>query len=664
MLGEARLFDAATRVAAIDTVAVGTADGVTGHRERREITIDDDGKRLVEEFVITIENTRARPVEVVLREHLYRGQNWTLAYQTAAEPRKEGPQQISLRTRVPPSRQGQGPVRRGIHMAVIANVAGLTIHYGKRLAVDGLSFELAAGEIALLLGPNGAGKSTTLSAMAGAVVPTAGTIRSPARTSRPPRAARARKVGFADQPPALYEFFTVAEHVGFVAEARGSDAAAAAAVLADLGLVEDRPAPVPRAVVRHAPARRASPPRSSARSSSILLDETLNGLDPHASRSARAALRAAAERGAAILMSTHLLGVAERMCDRILVMDKGKLVADRRGDDLRDAARPGPVRRRGPLRLADRRRRPDVTSRELHPLVALHERRARTGGVLASPLVLAVLAGGALAGWVAWRSGTDPVAASRAWLAGALAAFALAFMRVPFHLYWRGDAALLAQLPIDGGPLFDAALWRCVRAAATTTLAVAIGALPLARISTELGAALVLRHLAIAGRARPDRRAADARGRDLGRVARRVSQTEAHRRPSASPRASIGERAARPTATQPPAPSTALLGALPGFASTVRDRRYLGDRARGSSAATPRSPRASSSARSPAPASLAILATRAARPARDGHDPARRLRARPPAPRDARDPPTDRARARDRARDRRRGAALTARTRA
>src|SRR6201992_3478676 len=74
----------------------------------------------------------------------------------------------------------------------------------------------------------------------------------------------------------------------------------------------------------------------------VLLDETLNGLDPHAVRSARATLRAAADRGAAILMSTHLLGVAERMCDRILLMDKGKLVADRRGDELADLLRQGP----------------------------------------------------------------------------------------------------------------------------------------------------------------------------------------------------------------------------------------------------------------------------------------------------------------------------------
>ncbi len=100
LLGEARLFDATTRVADVDTIAVGTARGVTGHRERRDWARDDDLRRFSEEFLITIDNTRPHPVDVVLREHLYRGQNWTLAYQSVSAV-KEGPQQIALRTTVP-----------------------------------------------------------------------------------------------------------------------------------------------------------------------------------------------------------------------------------------------------------------------------------------------------------------------------------------------------------------------------------------------------------------------------------------------------------------------------------------------------------------------------------------------------------------------------------
>ena len=96
---------------------------------------------------------------------------------------------------------------------MIAQVDQLTIHYGKRVAVDGLSLTLEAGEIVLMLGPNGAGKSTTLSAMAGAILPSGGAITIAGEDiAHAPRSAR-RKVGFADQPPALYEFFTVAERM-------------------------------------------------------------------------------------------------------------------------------------------------------------------------------------------------------------------------------------------------------------------------------------------------------------------------------------------------------------------------------------------------------------------------------------------------------------------
>jgi len=224
---------------------------------------------------------------------------------------------------------------------VIAQIDQLTIHYGKRVAVDGLSFVLEAGEIVLMLGPNGAGKSTTLSAMAGAILPSGGTIAIAGEDiATAPRSAR-RRIGFADQPPALYEFFTVAEHVGFVAQARGADPAAAATVLEQLGLarIMQRPCRELSFGMRQRVGLAAA---LVGPVELVLLDETLNGLDPHAVRSARATLRAAADRGAAILMSTHLLGVAERMCDRILLLDKGKLVADKRGPELERLLHNGP----------------------------------------------------------------------------------------------------------------------------------------------------------------------------------------------------------------------------------------------------------------------------------------------------------------------------------
>src|SRR5262245_8918308 len=109
-------------------------------------------------------------------------------------------------------------------------VEGLTVRYGRRVAVDGVSLGADAGEIVGLLGPNGAGKSTALLAIAGAVMPAAGQLTI---GSGPDARARAR-VGLADQPPTLYEFLTVEEHLAFVAETRGGGDVAP--IIAELGL--------------------------------------------------------------------------------------------------------------------------------------------------------------------------------------------------------------------------------------------------------------------------------------------------------------------------------------------------------------------------------------------------------------------------------------------
>jgi ABC-2 type transport system ATP-binding protein len=222
------------------------------------------------------------------------------------------------------------------------DVTDLTVHYGKRLAVDRLSLEVRRGEIVALLGPNGAGKSTALSAIAGAIAPSGGSIRLAGTSlAADPLGAR-RRTGFADQPPTLYEFFTVAEHLAFVGETRGdADRDRHRALLARLGLaaIADRPCRELSFGMRQRVGLAAA---LVGDVDVVLLDETLNGLDPRAARSAREVLQAAAGRGAAILLSTHMLGVAERLCGRILVMDRGQLRADVHGDELAALIAGGP----------------------------------------------------------------------------------------------------------------------------------------------------------------------------------------------------------------------------------------------------------------------------------------------------------------------------------
>jgi ABC-2 type transport system ATP-binding protein len=140
----------------------------------------------------------------------------------------------------------------------------------------------------------------------------------------------------------MYEFFTVAEHVGFVAEARGHrDDPRTRELLAALGL-----APVADRLVRELSfgyRQRVGLAAALAGSTeALLLDETLNGLDPRAARMAREVLVDAARRGAAVLLATHLLGVAERLCTRLLIVDKGKLAIDVAGNELTALLDKGP----------------------------------------------------------------------------------------------------------------------------------------------------------------------------------------------------------------------------------------------------------------------------------------------------------------------------------
>lgn len=216
----------------------------------------------------------------------------------------------------------------------LLEIENLTVHYGKRVAVDNLKLSLNAGEIVAMLGPNGAGKSTTLLSIAGALVPSAGHIRLDGiALADDPLKVRAR-IGFADQPPSLYDFFTVEEHLAFVAETRGSESHANhGQMLADLGLSS-----IAKRLCRELSfGMRQRVGLAAALAGGVdvvLLDETLNGLDPRAAVRARKALITASDAGAAILMSTHLLGIAERLCQRILIMDQGVLKADVAGAEL------------------------------------------------------------------------------------------------------------------------------------------------------------------------------------------------------------------------------------------------------------------------------------------------------------------------------------------
>jgi ABC-2 type transport system ATP-binding protein len=210
----------------------------------------------------------------------------------------------------------------------VLTVTGLTRRFGSRLAVDNVSLTVERSEIVALLGPNGAGKTTTLRMMAGLIAPTAGTtaIDGVALTRATGRALRPR-IGFLPEAPGLWDRLTVREHLTIYADCYAVSAPQPAIdkLLDQLALTasaDRRAVELSKGVRQKVALARAllhEPPV-------LLLDEPTSGLDPEVTRTVRQILLDRRAEGCAILVSTHNLDEAERLADRIAIL-QGRLIA-------------------------------------------------------------------------------------------------------------------------------------------------------------------------------------------------------------------------------------------------------------------------------------------------------------------------------------------------
>jgi ABC-2 type transport system ATP-binding protein len=217
-----------------------------------------------------------------------------------------------------------------------------TKRYGDFVAVDDLSFAAQPGEILGLVGPNGAGKTTTLRALAGVLKPTAGTIRIAGHDLvRDPIAAK-RSLAFVPDTPNPFEMLTVLEHLRFTALAyRVPDAEPRfEPLLREFGLWEKRDA-LGSTLSRGMRQKLAFACAFVRDARVLLLDEPLTGLDPRAIRDVREAIQRRAGEGVAVLVSSHLLDLVQRVCHRILVLDRGRRVALGTLEDIRAHAARG-----------------------------------------------------------------------------------------------------------------------------------------------------------------------------------------------------------------------------------------------------------------------------------------------------------------------------------
>jgi ABC-2 type transport system ATP-binding protein len=218
------------------------------------------------------------------------------------------------------------------------SVRGLSKQYGEFVAVRGIDFEVSHAEVFALLGPNGAGKTTTIRMLMGILQPTVGTAQILGLDCFSQRPDIMRSVGYLPDEPLFQDFLRGREILQFVAEMHGLRAADAMRrvqpLLDRLALSDD----LEEFAVNYSHGMKKKMGLACAllhQPSVLILDEPTNGLDPFATREVHQIIRQTAHDGGTVLLSTHLLEQAERLCDRAAILHKGALAAQGKLEDLR-----------------------------------------------------------------------------------------------------------------------------------------------------------------------------------------------------------------------------------------------------------------------------------------------------------------------------------------
>jgi len=208
------------------------------------------------------------------------------------------------------------------------SVRDLTKLYGDFTAVRSISFDVAAGEILGLVGPNGAGKTTTLRCLGGIIQPSAGTIAIAGHDMRTDSIAAKRALAFIPDEPHLFDYLSVEEHLRFIARLYGvADVETRLPQLLDELELSEKKRALPGELSRGMRQKLAIACGLLHDPSVLILDEPLTGLDPGGIRRMRQTIAGRAARGAAVILSSHLLNLVEELCTKLLVVRQGEHVA-------------------------------------------------------------------------------------------------------------------------------------------------------------------------------------------------------------------------------------------------------------------------------------------------------------------------------------------------
>jgi len=220
----------------------------------------------------------------------------------------------------------------------LIETSSLIKRYGDKLAVDNVSFQVQAGEIFGFLGPNGAGKTTTIKMIVGLLQPTSGRVTvNGFDVQAQPLQAKATN-GYVPDEPNLYPKLTGRELLRFVGDLYGIPRKQVERRTEELLRLFDLTQAGDDTIDSYSHGMRQKTALAAALVHDprvLVLDEPTVGLDPKSARLIKDILRQMAGRGAAIFLSTHILEIAERMCDRIGIINKGQLIAVGTMEELR-----------------------------------------------------------------------------------------------------------------------------------------------------------------------------------------------------------------------------------------------------------------------------------------------------------------------------------------
>jgi ABC-2 type transport system ATP-binding protein len=221
-------------------------------------------------------------------------------------------------------------------------LTGVAKRYADIVAVDHVDLDVKHGEIFGLLGPNGSGKTTTLKMILALIKPDYGSVNVLGIRAEDDPVAVKRQVGYVPESPRLYEFLTGVEYLDFVGDIYGLDASEKKTRIEeylDAMELEGREGDMISSYSQGMKQKIALISAFLHKPKLLLLDEPLSGLDPRSARIVKDLLRKLTAQGVTTIMSTHILEIAQAMCDRIAIMYQGRLLALGNMKELRHKAR-------------------------------------------------------------------------------------------------------------------------------------------------------------------------------------------------------------------------------------------------------------------------------------------------------------------------------------